>query len=311
MVIHPTPYANPFVAMNPHICRPRAGNLRQLPVVGATVVRNPPAIVGQADEVRARLMATFRFLPAIFEQHPVHFAAQDIAVHDGWGAAMRTAIDVRYRWSNEYFHFLTEALPNALLMDCEAPGLPVSCGAARFTHDLLRWFGVRGPIVWASPLWQRVRCQYVECGNPSPEKIEAIRGVVRATLRFEKTHGILIRRQRSRRIFNEADLLRALRGRFPDLEWVVFDLLSAADTARLFAKAAVIAGPHGAGFANMLFSGSGTQIIEFMPLEQPNLCYWHLAEMLGNPYLMIPCRSDRTRSMVAELGPDNCGAIGR
>ena len=117
--------------------------------------------------------------------------------------------------------------------------------------------------------------------------------------------------QRSRRIFNEADLLRALRGRFPDLEWVVFDLLSAADTARLFAKAAVIAGPHGAGFANMLFSGSGTQIIEFMPLEQPNLCYWHLAEMLGNPYLMIPGRSDRTRSMVAELGPDNCGAIGR
>jgi hypothetical protein len=37
-----------------------------------------------------------------------------------------------------------------------------------------------------------------------------------------------------------------------------------------------------------------------MPLEQPNLCYWHLSEMLGNSYFMIPTKSDRTRSMVVD-----------
>jgi hypothetical protein len=39
----------------------------------------------------------------------------------------------------------------------------------------------------------------------------------------------------------------------------------------------------------MLFSATGTRIIEFMPIQHPNLCYWHLSEMLGNTYSMIPC----------------------
>lgn len=142
----------------------------------------------------------------------------------------------------------------------------------------------------------------MECGNPSPEKIAVIRDVVTAKLRFKKALGILIRRDRTRRILNEAALLRQLQARYSELQWVVFDRLSVTDTATLFSQAAVIAGPHGAGFVNMLFSGPGTQIIEIMPLEQPNLCYWHLSEMLGNPYVMIPTRSDRTRSMVADLG---------
>jgi capsular polysaccharide biosynthesis protein len=73
------------------------------------------------------------------------------------------------------------------------------------------------------------------------------------------------------------------------LEWVVFDVLSFADTVTIFSSAAIIVAPHGAGLTNMLFSDSGIPIIEFMSLQNPNICYWHLSELLKNKYYMIPC----------------------
>lgn len=62
------------------------------------------------------------------------------------------------------------------------------------------------------------------------------------------------------------------------------------ETVELFSKAKIIVGPHGAGFTNMLFSPNGITIIEFMDLNNPNICYWHLSEMLQNKYYMIPCK---------------------
>jgi hypothetical protein len=304
MVILPTRYTNLFVAMNPAICRPRWRADGGTVSAGCSVRRKPPTIIREAERVQARLMDVFGFRPAIFAPHVANFPKQVIFQQSNWGASRRVVIDVRYRWSNEYYHFLTEALPNALLIKREHACEAVACAEAAFTGDLFYWFAIDVPVIQRTLGRNRVRCRYVEGGNPSPEKIAVVREVVARKLSFERTLGILIRRQQSRRILNEGAVLALLRQRYPTLEWKVFDKLSVDDTARFFSKAAVIAGPHGAGFANMLFSGSGTTIVEFMPLEQPNLCYWHLAEMLGNPYVMIPCPSDRSRSMVVDLGSD-------
>jgi hypothetical protein len=301
MMLFPTPYTDPFGWMNPHIARTHRGVPQDSPPAHCVVSRSPPAIVRDGDALRATLIKTFGFLPAIFERHVASFTNQVMTVRGAQRSSTPVVIDVRYRWSNEYYHFLTEALPNALLMHRECPGAAIACAVAPFTAELFRWFGIPGRILHAHRWGPRMRCAFVECGNPSPEKIAAIRDIVTAKMQFKKTLGILIRRDRTRRILNEPPLLEQLQARYPGLEWVVFDRLSTADTATLFSKAAVIAGPHGAGFANMLFSGPGTQIIEFMPLEQPNLCYWHLSEMLRNSYLMIPTTSDRTRSMVADF----------
>jgi hypothetical protein len=302
MIFLKTQYVNPFGGMNDHLIRYKRTLSAIQPPVTTWAHRQPPRMVAHILETQKILSKTFGLLPSVFEPHVAQFTRQTITIRHGRSCGNPPVIDVRYRWCNEYYHFLTEALPNALLMSRQHPGLAISCAVAPFTVELFRWFGIESPILWAGPAYGRVLCRYVECGNPSPEKIAAIRDVVTARVRFQDTLGILIRRQRSRRILNEAGLLEQLRSRYPDLEWVVFDRLSVADTATLFSQAAVIAGPHGAGFTNMLFSKAGTRIIEFMPLEQPNLCYWHLSEMLGNPYVMIPTRSDRTRSMVAELG---------
>jgi capsular polysaccharide biosynthesis protein len=134
-----------------------------------------------------------------------------------------------------------------------------------------------------------IEAPFVECGNPSPYKLQLLRDKITKKVTFEKTHGILIHRQKNRRLLNETDVLARVKQLYPHLIWVVFDSLSTDDTAKLFSKAAVIVAPHGAGLTNMIFSPEGTEIIECMPIEQPNACYWHMAEMLQNPYRMIPC----------------------
>jgi capsular polysaccharide biosynthesis protein len=56
------------------------------------------------------------------------------------------------------------------------------------------------------------------------------------------------------------------------------------DKVRLFAEAEVVAGPHGSGFINCIFSPLGTKLIE---LHNP---YWwdgstpHYAQLLGHEY---------------------------
>jgi hypothetical protein len=135
--------------------------------------------------------------------------------------------------------------------------------------------------------------EFIECGNPSPQKIQLLRSVIERKLSFEKKIGILIyRRENYRKILNHDEVLQMLKKKYSEIEWVVFDVLPIQETAMLFSKACVIVGPHGAGLTNMIFSPKGVTIIEFMPIDQPNICYWHLSEMLENNYTMIPCKME-------------------
>jgi hypothetical protein len=132
---------------------------------------------------------------------------------------------------------------------------------------------------------------YIECGNPSLEKIEIMREIISQKVVFEKRIGILIRRTESyRNIVNHDDVLAMLRRVHPGIEWRVFTSETIPTTAEWFSQAKIIVAPHGAGLTNMLFSPAGIPIVEFMPSSNPNICYWHLSEMLRHSYHMIPCR---------------------
>ncbi|KAJ4455081.1 hypothetical protein PAPYR_10060 [Paratrimastix pyriformis] len=54
-------------------------------------------------------------------------------------------------------------------------------------------------------------------------------------------------------------------------------------TIAIFRRARVIVGPHGAGFANMVFAPPGTAIVEYQ-MQSPNLCYLDLATNLDFGY---------------------------
>ena len=169
---------------------------------------------------------------------------------------------------------------------------PILCNKAGFTENIIRYFGVSNQIIYDIPdnVAEIVKQPYIECGNMSPEKITLLRNKLHPTVIFEKNIGIFIfRKENYRNIINHNEVLEMLKIKYDNIEWIVFNSLSFEETVNLFSKAKIIVGPHGAGFTNMLFSPNEITIIEFMSIDSPNVCYWHLSEMLDNKYYMIPC----------------------
>jgi capsular polysaccharide biosynthesis protein len=132
----------------------------------------------------------------------------------------------------------------------------------------------------------------IECGNPSPQKISLLREKISQKLSFEKNYGILIKRSEPyRSIINHDELLEFLKQEY-EIEWKVFDKLPFKETTELFSKASMIVAPHGAGLTNMLFSSENITVIEIMDKNDPNVCYWHLSEMLNNNHYILPITSN-------------------
>lgn len=278
-----TPYIDLFRTLNPETHKHEQEVLEQSSV--EISIRNR---LNVTPDIKERLQNTFGWKSHMFDtEHVVRFPNPIICI-TGVGSPV---MDVNYQWCTEYFHFITEVLPNILFMLKYYPEAQIFCKTSPFTIPLLRWFGVDNPVVNDIPNQRmKIEAPFVECGNPSPFKLGLLTSRVEKNLKFEKTHGILIHRQTSRRILNEQEVFDYLKQRFPHLHWVVFDSLSTEDTAHLFSKAAVIVAPHGAGLTNMIFSPPRTPVIEFMPEQYPNICYWHMCEMLKNPYTMVPIR---------------------
>lgn len=275
-------YADTYHSLNPHLHSTPAARIYDVPTY--TITRMPPTILRFAEETKLAAMAIYNFSPAIFERHEVHFTPHVIQTVQGGNAI----INAYTLWANGYYHFLTEALPCVLAI--QKP-YTIHTLRSKFAAPVLQWFGFDS-VSFDPPTKDHCRWEqpFIECGNPSPQKIALIRDAVTQKTQFTRTRGILVfRREAVRRILNSDDVLAMVKRCFPHLEWVVFDTLPFPETVALFATAAVIVAPHGAGLTNMLFSAAGVRIIEFMPVQHPNLCYWHLSELLGNSYSMIPC----------------------
>lgn len=72
--------------------------------------------------------------------------------------------------------------------------------------------------------------------------------------------------------------------------------LSVSDQVRLFSRAEVIIGPHGAGFTNMIFSNKPT-VIEFLPQSRIKPFYAALSSELGYDYKYMICPSDENHNL--------------
>lgn len=284
-----TPYIDLYRNLNRHLHKTKDGYEIPGNCIVMSDTRNGPVIYNDEDILRAKLDNVFGFTDNLFSTHSYHYPKQTYVIHKPTIFSIQVLADVNYRWCTEYYHFLTEVLPNTLFLYAREPVSVVMCTKSKFTEEMFRWFGINVPIVERNyPIMSRALVPFVECGNPSREKIEILRSVVESKLTFECTIGILIHRHKNRVVSNEDELFEECKQKFPHLNWVIFDVLSPNDTALLFSKAAVIVAPHGAGLTNMIFSKRGISIYEFMPLDEPNICYWHLSEMLGNNYTMIP-----------------------
>lgn len=214
-------------------------------------------------------------------------------------------------WSGiNYAHFLNEGLGRlAMLEDVEdslaaADQILVAAPDA-ISRDLCRRMGVpsdrilepRRGLVFKTehllaPSFPGIRRRY-----PAwvPEFLRARLGV--AGRRGKRR--VYLKRKGIRNIMNESELIPVL-DRF-GIEMV--DSAMQPDPVAYFSDVEFVTGPHGAGYANLVFVPSGAKVLELLPLGQPYPYFYTLAVASGHEYACLPCPSQRPRAP-GEIGPN-------
>jgi capsular polysaccharide biosynthesis protein len=103
----------------------------------------------------------------------------------------------------------------------------------------------------------------------------------------EKTRRIFLSRHDAafRRLRNEAELQELLRAH--DFEIISPGALDLTAQARLFSEAAVIAGPAGAAFANLVFASAPAQVIEIVPPQWLSAFHWMISARAGLSHTVV------------------------
>lgn len=102
---------------------------------------------------------------------------------------------------------------------------------------------------------------------------------------------VLTRRGDARLPANFADAVAAIRASATATNAVVIDAdfsrIPPALQVRLFNRADVVAGPHGANLSNLMWMRHGALAVEIVPAATGNMCYYTLAARLGVRYAMV------------------------
>jgi hypothetical protein len=88
-----------------------------------------------------------------------------------------------------------------------------------------------------------------------------------------------------RRLTNEREITAALRAH--DFEIITPSQLDVPGQARLFAEAAVIAGPAGAAFANIVFATAPAHVVEITPPQWLATFHWMISARLGLSHTIL------------------------
>lgn len=219
---------------------------------------------------------------------------------------------------SNYSHWLLDYLPRLAL--CPDGGLPVLVNGplAPFQEQSLsclgveegRWLPLVYPMAVAVPnlLYPSVcSSSIVPPHSFQPWVIDWLRQAFAPLLATSRPwRKIFISRAREvesarRRLMNHEEIL-AVAERL-GFEVVAPETLTFTRQVELFSEAAVICGPHGAGFTNMVFAPKDTRVVELVgPRHEGNklsLAYANLAKLLGQSHARIVGRSDA----LAEVQP--------
>jgi Glycosyltransferase 61 len=198
-----------------------------------------------------------------------------------------------------YFHWMLEVAPKFLLL--EATGgwgrydrLIVPPLTKGFQREVLERFGVPKSLLDERDTGQLVEAEeLVVPVLPAPHsRVPAwLPREMAARLRKEAPSPpsalLYISRRDSpaRQVENEDEVIACLEPY--GFQIVTLSGMSVAAQAALFGSARVVAGPHGAGFANLLFCNPGTAVLEFFSPLYVNFCYWTLARGAGLSYFYM------------------------
>ena len=200
-----------------------------------------------------------------------------------------------YYWHHNYHHWLLECLPLLLAYaEDHDPAhmrllLPPDLNA--FQKSALDVLEIPESARFPYPA-QGLLCETLcvpDLGKFSAPQLNHTRSYLwqKLGLTPQPTRKLYVSRQHAsgRRVLNEAELLPLLQAE--GFEILYLEKLSFVEQIQHFSEAAVIMGPHGAGLTNLLFAAKQTQIIELLPNDAINHCFWIMASALEQRYTYL------------------------
>ncbi|WP_255381074.1 DUF563 domain-containing protein [Synechococcus sp. 1G10] len=236
-----------------------------------------------------------------------------------WPRRVPSAFSLGGPYAFNFFHWLTDCLPTLagyeaiLASGGERPALFVPPGLASWQIRSLELMGY--PVgTYQEHSWTHtvVRRYYLTSWHkgflypevPSPALIKWLKQRICSSPAFGLSpveRMIFVDRSESRRPIQNPQALAEVFSR-RGFRIVRLEELPLDDQISLFVGARVVAGLHGAGFANLIFS-EATWLFEISPTGQLQPCYRHLVHVLGGQYYLYQ-ESAATQSDLPALSLD-------
>ena len=147
-----------------------------------------------------------------------------------------------------------------------------------------------------------------KCGNPKLHQLQWIRNKIKANSPSRKT--VLLIRRTKRRPSSDFELIKQIVQTWSyqqNLQFVVFsdkNLPSIEEQLDMFRNVHTIITPHGAGLVNMLASPPGTNIVEFVNVDYPNMNFMIQAYDLGFEYFSVPQNYNEKHKIIPTISAD-------
>ena len=203
--------------------------------------------------------------------------------------------------SANYYHWLFDVLPRLEILRkagfLKNPNLTflLERPLNKFQRESLCYYGFTMPKVCFLEDFPHVVCEEMiltslpgRIGDVPPWVCDFLRSPqvgLSPTTNKKNMYFITRRKTTSRNLLNENLLLESLASL--GVQAVEPQDLPFSEQVALFANADVVIGAHGAGLANIVFCKSKSQVVELIPSEYRNKCYWALASNVALRYAYI------------------------
>lgn len=214
--------------------------------------------------------------------------------------------------NGNYFHWLLDYLPRVPLALAEDRDSRLVVGArlTAFERESLRGLGVEPDRLVPLDLHQVShfrRLRIPDLGTidriPHPQAIEWLRSTFQTGIGLRRRLWLSRSDAAVRRVVNEEAVIEALAPL--GFESVSLDGLSISEQANMFAGAEIVAGPHGATFANLVFAAPGTRVVELVPGDYRPVFFPALADNCGLKHVYLPCVPHPTEHQSVREHPRN------
>ncbi len=226
--------------------------------------------------------------------------------------------------SANYYHWLFDVLPRLEILRkagfLQNPNLSfiLERPLNTFQRESLRYYGFELPRVFFLEDFPHMECEEMilpslpgRIGDVPPWVCDFLRGPIDGlspSTNKKNMYFITRRNTTSRNLLNEQLLLDSLASL--GAQAVEPQDLPFPKQVALFANADVIIGTHGAGLANVVFCKPNSQVVELIPNEYRNKCYWALASNVALRYAYIigePTQQLLSRKETVSFNlPENC-----